>query len=92
MPGLILTFVKEGLIKSRSISYRRSGESRNPVKTIVYWMPFFNGMTAKVLVQRFLRRWISPSDDARIQKSAVSRVRFRPALDFTLSQAFSVSV
>jgi hypothetical protein len=28
---------------------------RNPVKIIVYWMPFFNGMTTKTLVQSFPR-------------------------------------
>jgi len=35
-------------------SIRHSGESRNPVKAIVYWMPFCNGMTATGLMQSFL--------------------------------------
>jgi len=32
---------------------RHSGESRNLVKTIVYWMPVFTGMTVKILLQSF---------------------------------------
>jgi len=34
---------------------RHSGESRNPVKIIVYWMPSFDGMTVKTLLQSFLK-------------------------------------
>jgi len=40
----------QGIYRMRKQEYhfltiRHSGESRNLVKTIVYWMPFFNGMT-----------------------------------------------
>jgi hypothetical protein len=45
---------REPLIKSKNKLSCHSGESRKPVKTIVYWMPFFNGMTTKTLIQSFL--------------------------------------
>jgi hypothetical protein len=46
---------RKALIKSKNKLSCHSGESRNPVKTIVYWMPFFNGMTTKTLIQSFPR-------------------------------------
>ncbi|MEK7326634.1 MAG: hypothetical protein AAB217_15430, partial [Chloroflexota bacterium] len=37
------------LNNSRITLICHSGESRNSAKTIIYWMPFFNGMTTKEL-------------------------------------------
>jgi hypothetical protein len=33
------TIVKETLNKCHFLTFRHSGESRNPVETIIYWMP-----------------------------------------------------
>ena len=53
--------LKEPLNKSRNTSSCHSGvipafAGRNPVKTIIYWMPFFNGMTTKAIFQSFLNQ------------------------------------
>jgi len=47
--------IKEILNKYHFLTIRHSGESRNPVEIIVYWMPVFTGMTVKVLLQSFLK-------------------------------------
>ena len=40
--------------------YRHAGESRHPVKTVVYWMPAFTGMTERELLQIFHKAcWLS---------------------------------
>jgi hypothetical protein len=50
---------KETMHHSQNILSRHSGVRRNPVKPIIYWMPFGiytrrgDGMTATVLLQRF---------------------------------------
>jgi hypothetical protein len=51
----VIIIIREALNNSRITVICHSGESRNPVKTIIYWMPFFNGMTTKELFQTFIR-------------------------------------
>jgi hypothetical protein len=46
--------IKETLNKYHFLTIRHSGESRNLVKTINYWMPVFTGMTVKTLLYSFL--------------------------------------
>jgi len=50
---VIWKYLEEALNKSRMFLFRHSGESRNPVKTIAYWMPFCNGMTAAGFIRSF---------------------------------------
>ena len=53
-------YIKETLNKYHFLTIRHSGvipafAGRNPVETIVYWMPVFTGMTVKTLLQSFLK-------------------------------------
>jgi zinc protease len=50
--------VKETLNKYHILTIRHSGESRNPVEKIIYWMPVFTGMTGKTQLQTFLKRCV----------------------------------
>ena len=47
--------IKEPLNESGIFPIRHSGVGRNPVKPIVHWLPFYNGMTATGLIQCFLK-------------------------------------
>jgi hypothetical protein len=67
--------------QASSLKIRHSGESRNQVETIAYWMPVVTGMTLKTLLQNFLNTQNPTSDRILEHKSPSQFIDGQPVGD-----------